>query len=151
MRGAAARARPGGVMFLRSTALSSVALGLLLLAATRGRAQDREPDPCASTLTHGALRLCWAREVERSDQEMNQALAGLLHALPRGRGAALKKAQKAWVQFRDAHVRALYGEGRHDVELFTCALIAQRQLTRARTAQLERMLRDDGDELLCPL
>ncbi len=46
MRGAAARARPGGVMFLRSTALSSVALGLLLLAATRGRAQDREPDPC---------------------------------------------------------------------------------------------------------
>ncbi len=135
----------------RLTAPSSVALGLLLLGATRLHAQDGEPDPCASTVTHGALKLCWAREVERADQEMKQAYDAVLASLPRPRAGDLKKAQTLWVQFRDAHVRALYGERRHDTDRFTCALIAQRQLTRGRTAELKRMLRDTGDDLFCPL
>jgi uncharacterized protein YecT (DUF1311 family) len=138
-------------MFLRLTAPSSVALGLLLLGAARLHAQDGEPDPCASTLTHGALKLCWAREVDRAEKEMNEAYGAALASLPRPRADDLKRAQKLWVQFRDAHVRALYGEMSHDTERFTCALIAQRQLTRGRTAELKRMLRDTSDDETCPL
>ena len=138
-------------MSLRSTGRSAMVLGLLLLGAARGRAQDPEPDPCASTRTHGALKLCWAREVERAEQDMDRALSAVLDTLPRERLEHMKKAQKEWGLYRDAHLRALYGDMRHDVELFTCTLIARRQLTRARTAQLERMLRDGGDESACPL
>ncbi len=138
-------------MFLRSTASSALALGLLLLGGARGQAQGSEPDPCASAPTLGAVRQCWAVEVERADGEMREALAAALNGLPRARADALKKSQKAWLEFRDAQVRALYGETRYDIELFTCALIARRQLTRARTAELQRMLRDKDNTQTCPL
>jgi uncharacterized protein YecT (DUF1311 family) len=138
-------------MFSRLTAPPSVALGLLLLGAARLHAQDGEPDPCASTVTHGELKMCWAREVDRAETEMKEAYAAVRAGLPRHRGEGLTKAQKLWVQFRDAQVRALYWESRHDPDLFTCALIARRQLTRGRTAELKRMLHDAGDDLFCPL
>jgi uncharacterized protein YecT (DUF1311 family) len=137
-------------MFSRLTAPPSVALGLLLLGAARPYAQDGEPDPCASTVTHGELKMCWAREVDRAETEMKKAYAAVCAGLPRRRAEDLTKAQKLWVQFRDAQVRALYGERLHDPDLFTCALIAQRQLTRGRTAELKRMLHG-GDDLFCPL
>ncbi len=75
----------------------------------------------------------------------------MIARLPRPRADDLKKAQQLWVQFRDYHVKALYGARWSDSERFTCALIAKRQLTRARTAQLEQMLRDSGDDQACPL
>ncbi len=138
-------------MFLPSTAPSSVALGLLLLGAARLQAQDGEPDPCASTVTHGELKTCWAREVSRAETEMKQAYAALRASLPPRQRDALERAQRLWLEFRDAHVKALYGEGWSDPDRFTCALIAQRQLMRARSAELARMLRDSGDDLACPL
>jgi len=138
-------------MFLRSALPSLLALGLLLLPARRLRAQDAEPDPCASTVTHGQEKLCWARELEIAESEMKQAFAELRVSLPSARADALKKAQTLWVEFRDAHVNALYGTDWRDPDRFTCALIARRQLTRARTAELKRMLREGGDAASCPL
>jgi uncharacterized protein YecT (DUF1311 family) len=138
-------------MFLRSALPSFLGLGLVLLPATRARAQDAEPDPCASTVTNGALRQCWARELEIAEGEMKEAFAALRTSVPSARVDALKKAQAFWIQFRDAHVSALYGTDWRDPDVFTCALIARRQLTRARTAELKRMLREAGDAASCPL
>ncbi len=137
-------------MLARSTTPLLTVL-LLLLGGARLPAQEPGLDPCASTVTSGQLRLCWAREVERANQEMRAAFTELLAAFPRSRADDLKKAQKLWVLFRDAHIHALYGERRHDPERFTCSLIAERQLTRARTAELKRMLQESGDSTVCPL
>lgn len=115
------------------------------LALTEG-----EPDPCASTVTHGELKLCWAREVDYANEEMHHAVEALITRLPRDSAGAFRKAQRRWVEFRDAQVSVLFRERLHDAERFTCALIAQRQLTRARTRQLRELLRAmEGD--LCPL
>jgi uncharacterized protein YecT (DUF1311 family) len=138
-------------MFPRSTAPSAVTLGLLLLGAAPLRAQDADPDPCASTVTRGELKMCWARELEHAESDMKRAFGELRASFPRDRADALDRAQKLWVEFRDIHVRALYGADWRDPDHFTCALIAMRQLTVARTAQLERMRRDSGDEASCPL
>jgi uncharacterized protein YecT (DUF1311 family) len=138
-------------MFRRSTSASSLVLGLLLIGAARLHAEQPEPDPCASTVTRGELRLCWAREVDRADTEMRQALEAVLAGFPRARLGDLKKAQKAWYDFRNAQLRALYGGRQHDLELFTCSLIARVQLTRARTAALKRMLQEAADAQVCPL
>ncbi len=137
-------------MSRRSKASSPLVLALLLAAAPLG-AQNAEPDPCASTVTKGELRLCWAREVERADVEMRQAFDAAFAGFPRARRDDFKRAQKAWSLFRDAQLRALDSGQLHEVEVFTCSLIARVQLTRKRTAELKRMLQEAADDQVCPL
>ena len=138
-------------MFRRSTAASSLVLGLLLIGAAGLHAEQPEPDPCASTVTHGELKMCWVREVGRAEEEMRLAVGAVLAGFPRARLGDLKTAQKAWYDFRNAQLRALYGGQQRDTELFTCSLIARVQLTRARTAELKRMLQEAADAQVCPL
>ncbi len=154
--GGRARARGEETMPSRWTRALPALFGLgapvlALLTAAPLPAQDLEPDPCASTVTLGELRTCWERQLESAEGEMKEAVAAVRNALPKERQGTLKKAQELWLEFRNAHVSALYGTNWHDIDRFTCALIARRQMTRARTAELKRMLRDVVDTASCPL
>ena len=130
-------------------------VGVMSLGGTPGRAQsEEEPDPCAHIYGQMALTSCWAREAERADEEMNHAYLALLQKLPERGARSLEKAQKLWLEFREAHLGTLYGvddpKAVFGRDYFVCFSISKVSLTRARTRDLARLLEPDG-EIVCPL
>jgi uncharacterized protein YecT (DUF1311 family) len=131
------------------------AIGAVLLGHGPLRAQEvDEPEPCTSTVRLGQAQACWAREAEHADVEMRQAYLTALAGLPSRAADALKKAQKLWLEFRDAHVATLFGVpdpvATYGPEYPMCLSIARWRLTRDRTRELKRLLRRDEDDV-CPL
>jgi uncharacterized protein YecT (DUF1311 family) len=127
----------------------------LLLATTAGAAGlESPPDPCAHVYGQSDLNSCWAREAERSEEEMNQVYLLLLQKLPERAAEGLKDAQEAWETFREAHLRTLYGvespSARWGREYPMCLSISRTLLNRERTEQLRRILEPD-EETICPL
>jgi uncharacterized protein YecT (DUF1311 family) len=111
-------------------------------------------DPCAGVYGQSDLNRCWAREAERSEEEMKQVYLVLLQKLPERSADGLKDAQEAWEKFREAHLRTLYGvespSARWGREYPMCLSISRTLLNRERTEQLRRILEPD-EETICPL
>jgi len=138
--------------------LAAGTIGVLLAGAGSLRSQEPdvadEPDPCAHGLRQSDVNVCWATEAERADTEMKEAYGALVAKLPHQAAESLRKAQKLWLEFREAHVATLYGAPNpfkvYGPAYPTCLSIARRQLTLARTKELKRLLQPDPDDL-CPL
>ncbi len=128
---------------------------VLVFASTTVRAQSgAEPDPCAHAYGQSDVSACWAREAERADEEMTQVYLALRKRLPKRAAKSLKKAQKLWEEFREAHIGTLYGvenpRATYGREYPICLSISRTAFTRARTRELRRLLEHDG-ETVCPL
>jgi uncharacterized protein YecT (DUF1311 family) len=134
--------------------LLAVAVGAGVLGPGPARAQEgNAPDPCKDTERLGDASKCWAREAERADSEMKQVYLAARERLPRRMAENLKKAQKLWEDFRQAHVAVLMGESNPltgGLDYAVCLSILRWRLARDRTEQLKRILKPD-DESLCPL
>ena len=133
----------------------AIAIGALVLARGAARAQERdEPDPCKDTKTLGDTARCWARESDHADSEMKQLYLTALEKLPHRGAENLKKAQKLWQDFREAHIATLLGDpnpvATYGPEYPMCLSILRWRLARDRTAELRRLLQPD-DESVCPL
>jgi uncharacterized protein YecT (DUF1311 family) len=112
------------------------------------------PGPCAGVVGHHELRACWTREVERAGVEMNRTYEALLRGLPPRAAKSLKKAQKLWLRFRDAHVATLYGgddpAATYGPDYLICIAISRYVMTWDRTKELRRLL-DPDRQTICPL
>jgi uncharacterized protein YecT (DUF1311 family) len=141
---------PKETLLVVSLAVCAVVLGHRPLCAQ----QEDEPDPCARATRQSEANTCWAKEAERADDEMKQAYVALLQKLPSRLADNLKKAQKLWLEFRDAHVASLYGApnplATYGPEYSMCLSIARWELARDRTRELRRLLRPDEGGV-CPL
>jgi uncharacterized protein YecT (DUF1311 family) len=127
--------------------------GVVLASVPLSAQPQVEPDPC--THAYGRdLTDCWAREVERSDDEMNRVYRDLRKRLPNRASKGLEKAQKLWLEFREAHLATQYGvkspTRTWGLDYPICLSISRVALNRARTQELRRLLEPD-DETLCPL
>ena len=132
----------------------AIAIGALVLARGAARAQEGdEPDPCRDTRTLGDTARCWAREADHADSEMKQTFLTAVEKLPHRGAESLKKAQKLWEDFRDAHISVLMGGSSRladGPDYAVCLGILRWRLARARTQELKRILEPD-DESMCPL
>jgi uncharacterized protein YecT (DUF1311 family) len=132
----------------------ALAIGTLVLARGPARAEEvDEPDPCRAAVRLGDVNRCWAREAERADSEMKQLFLTALEKLPHRTAENLKKAQKLWEDFRDAHIAVLMGDTKpltDGPDYTVCLSILKWRLARDRTEELRRILEPD-DESLCPL
>jgi uncharacterized protein YecT (DUF1311 family) len=132
----------------------AVAVGAFVGGPGPLRAQGvDEPAPCAGTVSLGDANRCWAKEAERADADMRQVYLIAAEKLPRRSAENLKKAQKLWLDFRDAHTATLLGEADGPTpgpEYPLCLSILRWRLARDRTAELKRLLEPD-DESMCPL
>jgi uncharacterized protein YecT (DUF1311 family) len=136
-------------------AMGAGGLACLLLASVPLAAQpEEELDPCADVFGQQDLNACWAREVERAEDELNQVYLALRQKLPPRGAESLDKAQKLWLEFREAHIGTLYGDESpaetYGREYPMCLSISRTTLTRARIRQLRRVLERE-DESVCPL
>jgi len=138
----------------RTGVVVAMAIGGLLLARGAARAQDGdEPDPCRDTTTMGDTAKCWAREAEHADSEMRQTYLTAVEKLSHRTAENLKKAQKLWEDFRDAHISVLMGDSNaltSGPDYAVCLCILRWRLARERTDALKRIVKPD-DESMCPL
>ncbi len=127
-------------------------LGAIGAVPLRAQSAD-EPDPCADAVGGSEQNQCWVRQAEHADAEMKQALDALVAKLPSGAAGELKKAQKAWLDFREAHLAMLYTATNpkrvHSTDASICNTIARWQLARQRTREMRRLLTPAADEA-CP-
>lgn len=90
-------------------------------------------------LTQAELNEAAGQHYAAADFMLNQAYSQLMAALNSERKGRLKKAQRAWITFRDAHadlVASAYSGGSIQPLIRTQALI---ELTEHRTAELTKM------------
>jgi len=91
-------------------AILAVAIGLTLAIPRAWAASDSGPkyspayERCAdkSDGVTVALEVCYAEEIHRQDAALNETYKKLMAALDPKRKAALQRAERAWMAFRDA-------------------------------------------------
>lgn len=134
-----------------STLCGSLILCCLITFAGLAQKHKRR-DPCANALTQFEMNQCAAQEYQRADAELNRIYQQLLSINKEDRQfiANLRVAQKAWVNFRDAQMEAVYPApdtlAKYGSVFPMCYRLAQKELTIERTKQLKRMLkREEGD------
>ena len=132
-------------------AIAASAAVLLGSATARAQAHDDVLDPCS---TESDIVQCWNREAERADEQLNAAFVALQAKLEGDAVGELKRSQKAWLEFRTAHLAMLSATGRDQrtrrAEVLLCVTIARRQLAVQRLEQLRRLLEPAADDA-CPI
>lgn len=129
--------------------------GLATLMALPVSAEDEPIIKCEDAVTQSEMTLCAVQEHEAEDKKLNEQWAKTKKAVTdwdaaldtdqRGAVDALLRAQRAWIQYRDAHC---------DVEGFSVrggtlepAIIelCLAEVTRKRTAELEDLVNGFGN------
>jgi uncharacterized protein YecT (DUF1311 family) len=125
-------------------------VALLVLICSRlplaGRGATPQEGPCwQSASTQLAMNQCATQEVQEADVDLNKTYERFIskYADDPEKVARIKKAQRAWVAFRDAEVEALFAEsdrpGRGSVWPM-CRSLELAKLTADRTKQLKAIL-----------
>jgi uncharacterized protein YecT (DUF1311 family) len=107
-------------------------LGFLALAT--GDVARAQCEDAKSTLQ---INDCFARELKKADAEINRVYQSTMNKLQPDDAALLRKAQRAWLAYRDAHCEAEYafwdgGTGGPAARM-SCKL----ELSRQRTAEIQ--------------
>ncbi len=130
-----------------------VLLGLTCTPLPIGYSEQSVDDlPCWKTaMTQLALNDCAAQEMKDADAELNKTYARFLskYGDTPERVDRFRKAQRAWIAFRDADVEALFGPVDREPQASStpmCRDQALAMLTTGRTKQLKAMLdHHEGD------
>ena len=115
-----------------------VLFSISFLAVTSSRAQHmNEPDsPCAGVVVTSDLVACLRKARASSDAEMNSLYQKIRKRLDAGEAEQLAKAQRLWIEYRDANCsaeRSLYESGTAALPAYPACLEA---MTRERTKEL---------------
>lgn len=118
---------------------------LLLLAGAVPSApaqKGREPNPCEGYGSQAEATGCAYRDWQAADAELNKVYRQLSSKLDAGQREFLKKAETAWIKYRDADCEyedSFYAGGtmRPMINSFCMA-----RVTRARTAELRLQLKN---------
>lgn len=135
-----------------------VMLALLLTGATCALAQEDPPVDCANAMSQADMNQCSYMDFEKADKELNAVYKDALkkaaeadqQAAEMGPGyvgavKALKKAQRAWIDYRDGHCDTMgyeaLGGSMQGMLISGC----QARLTEDRTKQLRELIAGIGN------
>ncbi|EYR80887.1 MULTISPECIES: lysozyme inhibitor LprI family protein [unclassified Shinella] len=144
-------------MVIRSCLL--LATALLLLSAPMAAAQDGEPEvDCQNAQAQIEMNICAGRDYEAADEELNAAYKVTMAAARKmdeqaremgehyvGAVDALKRAQRAWIGYRDGQCELAGFEARGGSmePMLVSGCLAD--LTRKRTAELKAVSEFSGN------
>ncbi|QLL62861.1 lysozyme inhibitor LprI family protein [Sinorhizobium mexicanum] len=132
--------------------------GLLLLSAVSAAAQEQPRVDCQNAVTQMDMNICAGQDYDRADADLNniykQAVAamkamdkelGEIDAAYPGAEQALKKAQRAWIGYRDGQCELAGFEARGGSmePMLVSGCLAE--LTRKRTSELKQLLEPSGN------
>ena len=136
---------------MRRMKIAQLTLALLLFAlCSLASAQQDNNESC---LTHAKTQLQLARcsnaDFAKADGDLNRIYRELMQKLNNDPKAAtaLRDSQRAWLRYRDAHLKALHPHpGQEGSSAPACHASQATQLTRNRVEVLEKMLNpQEGD------
>jgi uncharacterized protein YecT (DUF1311 family) len=136
----------------------ALASAILVLSAASALGQEDPPIDCKNAITQADMNSCAAMEWSEADDELNAVYKKALKSqekLDRDNGeiskdyvgavAALKKAQRAWIDYRDGHCDGVSfqvaGGSMQPQVINGCAT----QLTKARTKELQELINGMGN------
>ena len=118
--------------------------GLMLLCAAPAWALD-----CKKASTQADMNACAAQSFGKADAALNAAYKDLMAKQDKAGQAGLKKAQRAWLQYRDLqcafNTAGSFGGTVHPMVLAAC----REALTKAQTAVLLAQSRCEEGDLSC--
>lgn len=109
---------------------------------------------CDKAIATPDINACAYADYQKADAALNAMYKRVLDAYKDGQGEAgsystradLVKAQRAWVQFRDANCNAVYDRWQQGTIRGLMANACLKELTEQRTAQLESQFLRSPDE-----
>ncbi len=130
---------------MRRIALCALLAPLLLSAASAKTQKQRQAQPCGEFSTQAEASACAHREYQAADAELNQVYRRLSAKLDAEALEHLKKAETAWIKYRDADCEyedSFYAGGtmRPMITYFCMA-----RVTKARTAELRLQIKNLED------
>lgn len=118
--------------------------GLMLLCAAPAWALD-----CKRAVTQGDMNACAAQSFNKADAALNAAYKQLMAKLDKADQASLKKAQRAWLQYRDLQC-AFNASGSEGGTVHPMVVAGCREaLTKAQTAVLKAQNQCEEGDLGC--
>lgn len=130
------------------------ALPLLLVASAAQAQDDPAPADCENAVTQAQIDACASGDYDKADAELNKVYGQAVARLQKadkdfaatdsndvGAVEALKKAQRAWINYRDASCELAGFEARGGTLENTIYIGCQTDLTRKRTAELRELLK----------
>ncbi|MCY1237257.1 Lysozyme inhibitor LprI [compost metagenome] len=136
---------------------TTIIAGILLLAASPALAQEDDIN-CADAMTQADMNICSHRDYEAADTELNTVYKQTVVAMRAkdkelgdisadyvGAEEALKKAQRAWIGYRDGQCELAGFEARGGSmePMLVSGCLAQ--LTTTRTEELKALLEPTGN------
>ena len=130
-------------------------LGLLLISAASALAQEPPKVDCANATAQPDLNMCADQEYQAADAELNrtykramtagQEIDSDLEGAEVGAVEALKKAQRAWIGYRDGQcdLAGFQARGGQAEPMLVSGCLTD--LTQKRTAELKEFLENQGN------
>ncbi|HEV7252330.1 MAG TPA: lysozyme inhibitor LprI family protein [Mesorhizobium sp.] len=129
----------------------------LAALATSAWAQEPQPD-CENPVTQMDMNICAGEDFSKADEALNAVYRKVMAAMRDtdaelkemspdlvGAADALKKAQRAWIDYRDGHCELAGFEARGGSMEPMLISGCMAELTQARTKELQALLGDDSE------
>jgi uncharacterized protein YecT (DUF1311 family) len=117
-----------------------VSLLMCLLVNPSSVQKESKSDPCANVSTQSEMTLCWRKEHKAADTKLNQVYRQLRSMLDDEEKLELKKAQTAWLKYRDANCEFAANQYKGGSMRPMIYAICLAQMTENRTTELRSQI-----------
>ena len=123
--------------------ISLVGSCLLLLSLNLALAEEKQEssESCDEAVTTVAMLECLKQRHETADQELNQVYKRLRMKLSKSRQVKLKKAQRAWIAFRDTTAEFAASEAAGGSLYPVVYRMTEAKMTENRVRELRQILK----------
>jgi uncharacterized protein YecT (DUF1311 family) len=123
--------------------LTFIFFAVIISSGAVASAQNQEKkDPCADAQSQAEMNMCWGKEYKAADAKLNEAYRQFMTKLNDEEKAQLKKAQLAWIAFRDANCDFVADEYKGGTMRPMIAAICLAETTNNRTTELKAQMKE---------
>ena len=119
-----------------------VSLLVCFLANPSSVQKESKSDPCSNVSSQSEMTICWRKEYQAADTRLHQVYRQLVSMLGEEEKLELKKAQTAWLKYRDANCDFegnQYKGGSMRPMIYAICLT---DMTESRTTELKSQITD---------
>jgi uncharacterized protein YecT (DUF1311 family) len=124
--------------------MQTVIMSLLVcfLANPSSIQKESKSDPCSHVSSQSEMTLCWTKEHKAADTKLNQVYRQLVSMLGGEEKLELKKAQTAWLKYRDANCEFAANQYKGGSMRPMIYAICLAEMTINRTTELRSQITD---------
>jgi len=105
-------------------------------------AQTQKKDPCADAQSQAEMNMCWGKQYKAADAKLNEAYRQFMTKLNDEEKAQLKKAQLAWITYRDANCEFVADQYKGGTMRPMIAAICLAEVTNSRVTELKAQIKE---------